>query len=74
MFSNTEVGSSKGAAEQYDPEIVALYGEAAAAQGMTIAHYVAQLEGFPVAEVGYKFRHGEPLVRPDEVKDLPTKM
>ena len=72
MFSDIDVGYV--AAEQYDPKIVALYGEAAAAQGMTIAHYVAQLEEIHVAEIGYKYRHGGTLVRPNEVKDLPTKM
>ena len=72
--SDTEVGSSKGAAEQYDPEIVALYGDAAAAQGMTIAHYIAQLEVFPEDQMKHKYRHGKSLVRPNEVKDLPTKM
>ena len=38
VISQTNVGSSKyGAEEQYDPEVVAQYGEAAAAQGMSIA-------------------------------------
>ena len=73
VYSNTEVGSSKGAAEQYDPEFVALYGEPAAAHGMTIAQYLHHLE-FPTAEETYKYRHGNPLVRPKEVNDLPTKM
>lgn len=67
------VGSSKGEAEQYDPEFVALYGESAAAQGMTIAQYLHHLE-FPTAEETYKYRHGNPLVRPEEVNNLPTKM
>ena len=41
---------------------------------MTIGHYMSQLEVFPVDEIKHKYRHGEPLVRPNEVKDLPTKM
>ena len=72
--SDTEVGSSKGAAEQYDPEIVALYGEEAAAQGMTIAQYLSQLQVFPEDQIRHPYRHGESLIRPNEVKDLPTKM
>jgi hypothetical protein len=37
VFSDTEVRSSKGAVEQFDLEFVAMYGEAAAAHGMSIA-------------------------------------
>ena len=74
VFSDTEVGSSKAAAEHVDPEFVAMYGEAAAAQGMTIPHYLAQLEVFPEDQMKQKYRHGEPLVRPNEVNDLPTKI
>jgi hypothetical protein len=74
VFSHTEVGSSRGAAEQYyDPEIVAAYGEAAAAHGMSIAEYLAH-DSLPKAEEKYKYRHGAPLVKPELVKDLPTKM
>ena len=51
VFSNTDVGWSIVEAEQYDPEIVALYGEAAAAQGMTIADYMAQLKVFSEDEI-----------------------
>ena len=43
VFSDIEVGSSRAAAEYIDPEFVEMYGEAAAAQGMTIPEYVAQL-------------------------------
>ena len=50
VFSDTEVRSSKGAVEQYDPEFLALYKEAADAQGMTIAQYLGQLEEFPMDE------------------------
>ena len=74
VFSDTEVRSSKGAVEQFDPEFVAMYGEAAAAHGISIAEYVSQLVEFPIADVAYTYRHGNPLVRPEEVKDLPTKM
>ena len=75
VISQTNVGSSKyGAEEQYDPEVVAQYGEAAAAQGMSIAQYLSQLEFFPVSEVAYKYQYGKPLVKPEEVNNLPTKM
>jgi hypothetical protein len=73
VFSDTEVGSSRGAAEQYDPEFVALYGQAAAAQGMTLSQYLAH-DSFPKAEERYKYRHGSPLVKPELVNDLPRKM
>ena len=56
VISQTNVGSSKyGAEEQYDPEVVAQYGEAAAAQGMSISQYLSQLEYFLVSEVAYKY-------------------
>ena len=75
MISHTNVGSSKYATEeQHDPDVVALYGEATASQGMSIAQYLSQLEYFPVSEVAYKYQYGKPLVKPEEVNNLPTKM
>ena len=74
VFSDTEVGSSKAAAEHVDPEFIAMYGEAAAAQGMTIPQYLQQLQFFPEDQIKHKYRLGHPLVRPNEVNDLPTKM
>ena len=74
VFSDTEVGSSKAAAEHVDPEFVAMYGEAASAQGMTIPEYLAQLPVFGEDELRHKYQLGQPLVRPNEVNDLPTKM
>ena len=44
VISDIEVGSSKGAIEQYDPKFVVIYREAVAAHGLTIAQYVSQLE------------------------------
>ena len=38
---------------------------------------IAQLQGqqdFPKAELAYKYVHGKPLVRPDQVQHLPTQM
>ena len=55
-----------------DPEFVAMYGEAASTQGMSIPQYLEQLEEFQ--EVAYKYRHGNPLVKPELVNGLPTKM
>ena len=41
VVSNTQVaGSSRGANDDVDPEFVAMYGEAAAAHGLTIAPYL----------------------------------
>ena len=74
VFSDTEVGSSRAAAEEVDLEFVVMYEEAAAAQGMTIPEYVAQLQVFPEDQMKPKYRHKQPLVRPNEVNDLPTKM
>ena len=58
MFSDTEVGSSKGAAGHVDPEFVAMYEEAAAAQGMTIAQYLEQLQVFPEDEIRHPYGSG----------------
>ena len=51
-----------------------LYGEAAAAQGMSISQYLSQLEYFPVSAVAYKYQYGKPLVKPQEANNLSTKM
>ena len=75
VFSDTEVGSSRAAAEEHvDPEFVEIYGEVARAQGMTIAQYLLQLDVHADDELKHPFKIGKPLVRPNEVKDLPTKM
>ncbi len=75
VFSDAEVGTSRTAAEwAIDPEFVELYGKDAAAQGMTIPEFLLQLQTFPEDEIRPKFRSGHPLVNPNEVKDLPTKM
>ena len=41
---------------------------------MSIAQYLSQLEFFPVSEVAYQYQYGKPLVKPEEVNNLPTKM
>ena len=76
MFSNTEVGLSRGAID-IDPEFVAMYGQAASAQGMSIPQYLDQLQEFqPVVPVvpAYKYRHGYPLIKPELVNSLTTKI
>ena len=71
VFSNTAEGSSTGDVA-IDPEFVAIYGEAAAAHGMSIPDYLAQLQEFQ--EVAYQYQYGNSLVKPELVNDLPTKM
>ena len=71
VHSNTEVGQSTYAGEEIDPEFVAMYGEAAAAAGMSIAQYLANI---PTGDIEHQYRYGHPLVRPGEENDLPTKM
>ena len=73
MFSDTEVGSSKRAVG-INPEFVALYGEAASAQGLSIAQYLDQLQFHEDTVPKYIYRHGCPLVKLELVKHLPTKM
>ena len=73
VFSDTEVGSSKRAVG-IDPEFVALYGEAASAQGMSIPLYLDQLQFHGEIVPKYKYRHGHPLVKPELFNDLPTKI
>ena len=51
-----------------------LYGEAASAQGMSIPQYLDQLQEFQQVVPAYKYRHRYPLVKPDLVNGLPTKM
>jgi hypothetical protein len=71
VFSNTAEGSSTGDVA-IDPEFVAIYGEAAAAHGMSIQDYLSQLEVFQKVAYTYRYRHT--LVKPELVNGLPTKM
>ena len=78
VVSNTEAGSSRVRPvvpiddKSCTPEIVAMFGEAAAAQGLTIHQYLDRIDYQKVED--YKYKHGRPLVKPELVKDLPTKM
>jgi hypothetical protein len=58
---------------QYDPEIVALYKEEAKAHGMYVAQYLSQCD-FLTADIADKYRYGNPLVRPKEILNLPTRL
>jgi hypothetical protein len=58
---------------QYDPEIMTLYKKVADAQGMSIAQYLSQCD-FPTGDIAYKYWHGSPLVRSEEIPNLPTRM
>jgi hypothetical protein len=58
---------------QYDPEIITLYKEVDDAHGMSIAQYLSQCE-FPMGDIAYKYPHGNPLVRSEEILHLPTRM
>jgi hypothetical protein len=41
--------------------------------GMSIDQYLSQCD-FPTADITYKYRHGSPLVRSEEIPNLPTRM
>jgi hypothetical protein len=59
---------------QYDPDIIAMYKEEAEAVGMSVAQYLSKYD-FPTVEVvAYQYRHGIPLIRPEEIPNLPTRM
>jgi hypothetical protein len=67
------------AQEQHDPNIdpkfIQLYGENAKLYGLSIAEYMSRLDEFEgYQQIAYIYRHGTPLVKPELVKDLPTKM
>ena len=67
-------GSGYAASEEgVDLEFVAEYGDAAWAHSMTISQYLLQLAVHTGDELKHKFQLGKPLVRPNEVKDLPAK-
>jgi hypothetical protein len=58
---------------QYNPEIVALYKEEAEAHGMSVSQCLSMCD-FPTADIAYKYRHGNPLVRPEKIPNLPTRL
>jgi len=66
----------------YDPGLTQIYEEQAREHGMTLSQYLAQVQHeFPTVDhefnkgdIAYKYKHGAPLVRPEELPDLPTHM
>jgi hypothetical protein len=58
---------------QYDPEIIKLYKEEAEAHGMSASQYLSKCD-FSTADIAYQYRHGSPLVRPEEIPNLPTRI
>ena len=43
--------------------------------GVSLVEYLGSMKEYPMAEpFKYKYQHGKPLVRPEEVPNLPTKM
>jgi hypothetical protein len=58
-----------------DPEFIQLYGEAANLYGLSITEYMNRMDEFEgYQQIAYIYQHGAPLVKPELVKDLPTKM
>jgi hypothetical protein len=49
-------------------------GVAAADPGFTLGDYLGDEVQFEMAELAFKFEHGKPLVRPEELPHLPTMM
>jgi hypothetical protein len=58
-----------------DPEFIQLYGEKAKLYRLSIAEYMSHLDEFEgYQQIAYIYRHGAPLIKPELVKDLPTKI
>jgi hypothetical protein len=58
-----------------DPEFIQLCGEKTKLYGLSIAEYMSRLDEFEgYQQIAYIYWHGAPLVKPEFVKDLPTKM
>ena len=47
--------------------------QAASDLGISVAQFIGE-EDIPKAELAYKYVHGQPLVRPEQVAHLPTQM
>ena len=57
-----------------EPEVAREIQAMAASVGVSMAEYLSSLVEYPMAELAYTFKYGEPLVKPELVKSLPTKM
>ena len=56
-----------------DPDVAQRHKDIARDLGMTVAELLGK-EDVPIAEVAWKFELGKPLVRPKQVRYLPTQM
>jgi hypothetical protein len=56
------------------PEVAREVQDAAANVGVSIAEYLGSLVEYPMADLAYQYKYGEPLVKPELIKTLPTKM
>ena len=57
-----------------EPEVAQQIQEVAASLGVSMAEYLGSVVEYPISELAYTFKYGEPLVRPELLKILPTKM
>ena len=59
----------------YDSDCTKLIREMAGELGLSMAEYLGSIQEYhPMSEFAYKYQYGKPLVRPEEVPKLPTKM
>ena len=56
-----------------DKEVTATYNDTASSLGITISQLIGD-EDIPKADLAWKFARGQPLVRPEQVRHLPTQM
>ena len=56
-----------------DPDVAQRHKDIARELGMTVAQLLGK-EDIPIADVAWKFSLGKPLVRPEQVRHLPTQM
>ena len=56
-----------------DPEVAQLHEDMARDLGLTVAQYLGK-EEVPKADLAYRYEHGKPLVRPEQVPHLQTQM
>ena len=55
-------------------DVAATYNnDIASSLGITVAQLIGD-EDIPKADLAWKFAHGQPLVRPEQVRHLPTQM
>ena len=57
-----------------EPEFAQQIQEVAASLGVSMAEYLGSVVEYPISELAYTYKYGEPLVKPELVKSLSTKM